>query len=56
MYSSMHCLTLALNTGEKAASNPSHSTPGKKAPGTKWIGDWEGPRACVDAMARRKNP
>jgi hypothetical protein len=29
-------------------------TPGERIPGTHWIGDWVGPRAGLDAEARRK--
>jgi hypothetical protein len=29
-------------------------TPGERIPGTHWIGGWEGPRASLDAGARRK--
>jgi hypothetical protein len=31
-------------------------TPGGRTPGTNWIGDWVGPRAGLDAGARRKIP
>jgi len=27
--------------------------PGKKTPGIYWIGDWEGPRAGLDAVEKR---
>jgi hypothetical protein len=33
-----------------------HFTPRKKAPGTHWIGGWVGPRAGLDAVAKRKIP
>jgi len=26
-----------------------------KSPGNDWIGDWVGPRACQDVVAKRKN-
>jgi hypothetical protein len=29
-------------------------TPGERTPGTHWIGGWVGPRAGLDAGARRK--
>jgi hypothetical protein len=29
-------------------------TPEEKAPGTHWIGDWVGPRDCLDAVENRK--
>jgi hypothetical protein len=31
-----------------------HFTPWKRTPGTHWIGGWVGPRAGLDAEARRK--
>jgi len=32
----------------------SASPPGLSTPGTHWIGGWVGPRASLDAMAKRK--
>jgi hypothetical protein len=39
----------ALDGGEWSASRPCLFTPGDKAPGTRWIGDWVDPRATLDA-------
>jgi hypothetical protein len=47
-------LTLALDGGEWSASRPGRFTPGEKAPGTRWIGGWVGPRASLDAVAKKK--
>jgi hypothetical protein len=33
---------------------PAALHPGKRAPGTHWIGDWVGPRAVLDAVVKRK--
>jgi hypothetical protein len=33
---------------------PPRFTPGKRTPGTHWIGGWVGPRAGLDAGARIK--
>jgi hypothetical protein len=41
-------LTSALVRGEWSASRHGRITPGKRAPGTHWIGDWVGPRAGLD--------
>jgi hypothetical protein len=49
-------LTLALEGNEWSASRPSRFTSGEKAIGTYWMGDWEGPIAGLDAVAKRKNP
>jgi hypothetical protein len=29
-------------------------TPGGRAPGTHWVRDWVGPRACLDDVEKRK--
>jgi hypothetical protein len=52
----MHSLTLALDRGEWSASHPGSFTPRERAPGTHWIGDWIGPRAVLDMVAKRKIP
>jgi hypothetical protein len=49
-------LTSALDGGEWSASRPGHFTPRERAPGTRWIGGWVGPRAVMDAVVRRKIP
>jgi hypothetical protein len=56
MYSSTHSLTPALGGGERSASRPGRFTPRDRSPGTHWIGGWVGPRAVLDAVARRKIP
>jgi hypothetical protein len=33
---------------------PAAHIPGERTPGTHWIGGWVGPRAGLDAGARRK--
>jgi hypothetical protein len=43
-------LTSALVQGKRLASRSVCFTPGERAPGTHWIGGWEGPRAGLDAM------
>jgi hypothetical protein len=54
-YSSYSFLTSALDGGEWSASRPGRVLPpGKRTPGTHWIGGWVGPRAGLDAGARRK--
>jgi hypothetical protein len=45
-------LTLALDGGEWSASCPGHFTLKEKAPGTYWIGGWEGPKAGLDIVVR----
>jgi len=35
---------------------PSRFTPRKRAPGNDWMGGWEGPRAVLDAVMKRKIP
>jgi hypothetical protein len=55
-YSSTHYLTSALDGGEWSASLPGRFTPRERAPDTHWIGGWEGPRAVLDTMVKRKIP
>jgi hypothetical protein len=45
-------LTSAQVGGEWSASRPSRFTPGIRAPGTHWIGDWVGPRAGLDDVEK----
>jgi len=33
---------------------PRRFTPGERAPDTRWIGAWVGPRTGLDAVAKRK--
>jgi hypothetical protein len=53
-YSSYSFLTLELDGGEWSASRPAALYPEERTPGTHWIGGWVGPRAGLDAGARRK--
>jgi hypothetical protein len=46
-------VTLALDESEWSASHPGHFTSREITPGTHWIG---GPRAGLDAVAKRKSP
>jgi hypothetical protein len=56
MYSSTHSLTSALDGGEWSTSRPGRFTPRERAPGTRWIGGWVGPRAVLEAVVKRKIP
>jgi len=47
-------LTTILDGGELSTSCPSHFTPRERSPNTHWIGDWVGPRASLDMVAKRK--
>jgi hypothetical protein len=47
-------LTSALVGVEWSASRPDRITPGERAPGTHWMGDWVGLRAGLDDVERRK--
>jgi len=47
---------LALDEGEQLVSHPGHFTPREKATHTHWVGGWVGPRAILDAVAKRKTP
>jgi hypothetical protein len=52
-------LTLNLGTGlgwVVSVTPRPRFTPGGRTPGTHWIGGWVGPRAGLDAGARRKIP
>jgi len=44
---------LAVDEDEWSASRPS---PQQKDPGTNWLRGWVGPRAGLNAMAKRKIP
>jgi hypothetical protein len=48
--------TSALDGGEWSASRPGRFTPTERAPGTHLLGGWEGPRAVLDAVMKRKIP
>jgi hypothetical protein len=47
-------LTSAPAGGEWSASRTSRFTPGERASGTHWIGDWADPWAVLDDVKRRK--
>jgi 4-amino-4-deoxy-L-arabinose transferase-like glycosyltransferase len=49
-------MTSALEGGEWSVSRPGRFTPGKKPPGTHWLGGWVAPRAGLDAVEKRKIP
>jgi hypothetical protein len=49
-------MTSALDGGEWSASRPGRFTPGERARGTHWIGDWVCSRAVLDAVVKRKIP
>jgi hypothetical protein len=53
-YSSTHSLTSALDEGDWSASRLGRFTTRERARGTHWIGGWEGPRAVLDAVVKRK--
>jgi hypothetical protein len=50
----LHTLTTALEGCEQLASRPGHLPPREKKTGSHWTGDWVGPRAGVDVVAKRK--
>jgi hypothetical protein len=54
----LHVLLIsALDGGKWSDSRPGRFAPGEITPGTHWIGRWVGPRAGLDAVAKRKeNP
>jgi hypothetical protein len=55
VYSSYSFLTSALHGGWVVIVTPRpRFTPGERTPCTHWIGGWVGPRAGLDAGARRK--
>jgi hypothetical protein len=47
-------LTSSLVGGELSASRPGRFTPGERAPGTHWIGNWVDIRAGLDDLKKRK--
>jgi len=51
---------LILNVGTRlrwvASFTPRPLYPRCKPPGTRWIGGWVGPRAGLEAVAKRNNP
>jgi hypothetical protein len=46
-------LISVLDGGEWSASRPGRFTARERAPGTRWIGGWVGPRAVLDAVKRK---
>jgi hypothetical protein len=46
--------TLTLAGGELSASLPGRFTPGERAAGTHWTGDWVDPRSGLDDFEKRK--
>jgi hypothetical protein len=55
-YISTHSLTSAPDGGEWSASRPGRFTPRERVPSTHWIAGWEGPRAGLDTVVKRKIP
>jgi len=49
-------LNIGTSGGEWLASRPDLFQPRGRAPDTHLIWDWVGPRACLDAAAKRKIP
>jgi hypothetical protein len=49
-------LTSALGGAEWSASRPDHFIPRERTPGTRWIEDWMGPRAGLDAVVKISQP
>jgi hypothetical protein len=47
-------MTSALDGGEWSASDFGCLTPGGNAPGTHWVGGWEGLRSSLDAVRKSK--
>jgi hypothetical protein len=55
-YSSTHSLTSVLDGSERSTLHPGRLTPSERTSGTYLIGGWVGPRAVLDAVAKRKIP
>jgi len=47
-------LISALDRGKRSASHPDYFTPGGRAPGTHWTGNWVGLGIGLDAVRKRK--
>jgi hypothetical protein len=47
-------LTSTLAGDELSASRPGRFTTGERAPGSHWLGGSVGPRACLEAVEKRK--
>jgi hypothetical protein len=52
----MHSLTSALDGGQWSASLSGRFTPRERSPGSRWIGDWVGPKADLNRESERKIP
>jgi hypothetical protein len=50
----MYRSTSTLVGGEWSTSRPGRFTPGERAPGTQWIGDWVDLRAGLDDLENKK--
>jgi len=48
-------LTSALDEGEWSTSRPGRFTTRETAPGTRWIGDYVGREASLDAVGKKKS-
>jgi hypothetical protein len=46
--------TSALAVGEWSASRPCRFTPGERALGTQWVGDWVDPIGGLDDVEKKK--
>jgi hypothetical protein len=46
-------LTSPLDGGVWSASRSGHFTPRERAPGTRWLDGWVGPRAGLDTVMKR---
>jgi hypothetical protein len=53
-YISTHSFTSVLDGGKWSVSRSGRFTPRERTPGTHWIEGWEGPRAVLDAVVKRK--
>jgi hypothetical protein len=49
-------VTSALDGGKLSDLRPGYFTPGLTTLGPHWIGDWVGPTAGLDAVAKKKIP
>jgi len=48
-------LTLAQDGGDWSASQPSCFTLGERSPSSHWIEDWEGPKASLEVVLKKKS-
>jgi hypothetical protein len=47
-------LTSALTGGEWSASRPCRFTPGERAPGAYWVGEWVGPKTGLNVVEKKQ--